>query len=318
MTENRVTVAVVQAGSILFDRERTLRKAADLVLDAARRGARLIVFPEAFVGGYPKGLDFGARVGSRTPAGREQFRVYYESAMEVPGPCCDSLGGLARDHSVDLVMGVVERDGGTLYCTVLFFAPDGSLRGKHRKLMPTAAERLVWGFGDGSTLPVLETPIGRVGAVICWENYMPLLRMAMYSKGIELYCAPTVDDRETWLPTMRHIALEGRCFVLSACQYLRRADCPPAYDLPHPVEGDTELIGGGSVIVNPLGQVLAGPHRGGEAVLTADLDLGDLARGKYDLDVTGHYARPDVFRLTVDESRRSAVVTMADDRSSPA
>jgi len=285
----------------LFDRERTLQKAADLTLDAARRGARLIVFPEAFVGGYPKGLDFGARIGSRTPEGREQFRVYYESAMEVPGACCDFLAGLARDHSVDLVMGVVERGGGTLYCTVLFFGPDGTLRGKHRKLMPTASERLVWGFGDGSTLPVLHTAVGRVGAVICWENYMPLLRMAMYGKGIELYCAPTVDDRETWLPTMRHIALEGRCFVLSACQFLRGAE--------------TVLIGGGSVIVGPLGEVLAGPHRAGEAVLAADLDLDDLARGKYDLDVTGHYARPDVFQLTVDERRKPAVARLVDDGS---
>lgn len=302
MADNRVTVAVVQAGSILFDRKTTLEKAADLTLDAARRGARLVLFPEAFVGGYPKGLDFGARVGSRTAAGREQFRIYYEGAIEAPGPCCDTLGELARDHSVDLVMGVVERDGGTLYCTVLFFAPDGSLRGKHRKLMPTAAERLIWGFGDGSTLPVFRTPVGRVGAVICWENYMPLLRTAMYSKGIELYCAPTVDDRETWLPTMRHIALEGRCFVLSACQYLRRADCPPVYDLPQEVPPDAVLIGGGSVIVDPLGRVLAGPHRDGEAVLTADLDFGDLARGKYDLDVTGHYARPDIFRLAVNEA----------------
>jgi len=285
----------------LFDRERTLQKAADLTLDAARRGARLIVFPEAFVGGYPKGLDFGARIGSRTPEGREQFRVYYESAMEVPGACCDFLAGLARDHSVDLVIGVVERGGGTLYCTVLFFGPDGTLRGKHRKLMPTASERLVWGFGDGSTLPVLHTAVGRVGAVICWENYMPLLRMAMYGKGIELYCAPTVDDRETWLPTMRHIALEGRCFVLSACQFLRGAE--------------TVLIGGGSVIVGPLGEVLAGPHRAGEAVLAADLDLDDLARGKYDLDVTGHYARPDVFQLTVDERRKPAVARLVDDGS---
>jgi nitrilase len=307
LAETHVSVAVVQAGSILFDRERTLQKAADLTLEAARRGAQLVLFPEAFIGGYPKGLDFGARVGSRTTAGREQFRVYYESAMQVPGPCCDQLGSLAREHSVDLVIGIVERERGTLYCTVLFFAPDGRLRGKHRKLMPTASERLVWGFGDGSTIPVLETPVGRVGAVICWENYMPLLRMAMYAKGIELYCAPTVDDRETWLPTMRHIALEGRCFVLSACQYLRRSDCPAAYDLAQAAEADAALIGGGSVIVNPLGQVLAGPHRDGEAVLTADLDLGDLARGKYDLDVTGHSARPDVFRLTVDETNRSAV-----------
>jgi nitrilase len=291
---NPITVAVVQAGSILFDREKTLQKTADLTRDAAHHGAQLIVFPEAFVGGYPKGFDFGARVGSRTPEGREQFRVYYESAMEVPGPCCDHLGGLARDHSVDLVIGVVERHGGTLYCTVLFFAPDGSLRGKHRKLMPTAAERLVWGFGDGSTLPVFDTPAGRVGAVVCWENYMPLLRMAMYGKGIELYCAPTVDDRETWLPTMRHIALEGRCFVLSACQY------------------QAGLIGGGSVIVNPLGQVLAGPHRDGEAILTAGLDRDDLARGKYDLDVVGHYARPDVFRLMVDEAPKPPVVAVGD------
>ena len=196
---------------------------------------------------------------------------------------------------------MVERGGGTLYCTVLFFGPDGTLRGKHRKLMPTASERLVWGFGDGSTLPVLHTAVGRVGAVICWENYMPLLRMAMYGKGIELYCAPTVDDRETWLPTMRHIALEGRCFVLSACQFLRGAE--------------TVLIGGGSVIVGPLGEVLAGPHRAGEAVLAADLDLDDLARGKYDLDVTGHYARPDVFQLTVDERRKPAVARLVDDGS---
>lgn len=309
MSEKPVSVAVVQAGSILFDREKTLEKAADLTGDAARGGARLVVFPEAFVGGYPKGLDFGARVGSRTAEGREQFRVYYESAMETPGAFCDLLGGLARDHAVHLVIGVVERDGGTLYCTVLFFAPDGRLLGKHRKLMPTAAERLVWGCGDGSTMPVMETPVGRIGAVICWENYMPLLRMAMYSKGVELYCAPTVDDRETWLPTMRHIALEGRCFVLSACQYLTRSGCPANYALPQPVEPDVVLIGGGSVIVNPLGQVLAGPHRDGEAILRAELDLGDLARGKYDLDVTGHYARPDVFRLTVDESRKSPVVT---------
>ncbi len=308
MTDSHVSVAVVQAGSVLFDREKTLQKAADLTRNAAARGARLILFPEAFVGGYPKGLDFGARVGSRTAAGREQFRVYYESAIEVPGPCCDALGAMARAHAVDLVVGVVEREGGTLYCTVLFFAPDGSLRGKHRKLMPTAAERLVWGFGDGSTMPVFETAAGRVGAVICWENYMPLLRMAMYGKGIELYCAPTVDDRETWLPTMRHIALEGRCFVLSACQYLRCADCPPGYDLARPADTDAALIGGGSVIVSPLGQVLAGPHREGEAILTAQLDRGDLARGKYDLDVTGHYARPDVFRLLVDESQKRAVV----------
>jgi len=303
MEATRVRGAVVQAGSILFDRERTPQKAADLAGDAARRGAGLIVFPEAFIGGYPKGLDFGARVGSRTPEGREQFRVYYNNALTVPGESCDALSDIARVHAIYLVMGVIERDGGTLYCTVLFFAPDGQLLGKHRKLMPTAAERLVWGFGDGSTMPVLDTPIGRIGAVICWENYMPLLRMTMYGKGIQLYCAPTVDDRETWLPTMRHIALEGRCFVLSACQVLCADECPPGH----------MAIRGGSCIIDPLGRVLAGPHFDEQTILTADLDLGEIIRGKYDLDVTGHYARPDVFELRVNERRKSAVRIDTDD-----
>jgi len=275
-----VTVAVVQAGAVLFDTDANLAKAEGLVAQAAAGGARLVVFPEAFIGGYPKGEDFGARVGSRTDEGRKLFRRYFESAIDVPGPATERLGYAAQDSGVWVVIGVIERRGGTLYCTVLFFAPDGSLAGKHRKLMPTAMERLIWGFGDGSTLPVLDTGFGRVGAVICWENYMPLLRASMYQKGVQLYCAPTVDDRETWPVTMRHIALEGRCFVLSACQY-------------------TEKIRGGSVIVGPMGKVLAGPCYDGECVLTADLDLGEIAEGKFDLDVAGHYARPDVFRLEV-------------------
>lgn len=281
--------AVIQAGSILFHRDRTLEKASELTSQAAAQGAQLVVFPEAFIGGYPKGFDFGARIGTRTDEGREQFRLYYEGAMEVPGPACNALGAIAADSGVHLVMGVIEREGGTLYCSVLFFGSDGTLLGKHRKVMPTAAERLVWGFGDGSTLPVLQTPLGRIGAVICWENYMPLLRMTMYGKGIEIYCAPTVDDRDTWLPTMRHIAMEGRCFVLSACQY---------------VEG---LIRGGSCIVDPFGRVLTGPDFSGESILTADLDIAEIARGKYDLDVTGHYARPDIFQLQVNEKAMRSV-----------
>jgi nitrilase len=288
----------------LFDRDRTIQKAGDLTRDAASRGADVVVFPEAFVGGYPKGFDFGARVGSRTAEGREQFRVYYDQALTVPGEACMALGNIARQNTVHLVTGVIERDGGTLYCTVLFFAPDGSLTGKHRKLMPTASERLIWGQGDGSTLTVLDTSVGRIGAVICWENYMPLLRMAMYSKGVQLYCAPTVDDRDTWLPSMRHIAAEGRCFVLSACQYLRRGDCSDVYsgmDVPD------VLIRGGSCIVSPFGDVLAGPDFTGECILTAELDLGDIKRGKFDLDVVGHYGRADVFQLIVNEQRATPV-----------
>ncbi len=227
---------------------------------------------------------------------------------EVPGPACDALGLAAREAGIHLVIGVIERELGTLYCTVLFFAPDGRLLGRHRKLMPTAMERLVWGFGDGSTLPVFDTPIGNLGAVICWENYMPLLRMTMYSKGIQLYCAPTADDRETWLATMRHVALEGRCFVLSACQYLTRGDCPDDYEAIQGDDPETVLMRGGSCIISPLGGVLAGPHFEGPAILTAELDLDELARGKYDFDAAGHYARPDVFRLYVNERAAPAVV----------
>jgi nitrilase len=283
-------VAVVQAGTIPFDTDRSLAKAEKWIAEAATSGAQLILFPEAFIGGYPKGEDFGARVGSRTPEGRALFRRYHEGAIDVPGPATARLGEAARTHGVWVVIGVIERDGGTLYCTALFFAPDGSLADKHRKLMPTAMERLIWGFGDGSTLPVIETGFGRIGAVICWENYMPLMRAAMYGKGVQIYCAPTVDDRERWVASMRHISLEGRCFVLSACQYLQAE------------RGDAPLIRGGSVIVNPQGEVLAGPSYDGECLLTACLDLGQLAEGTFDFDAVGHYSRPDVFRLEVNES----------------
>ena len=300
----KVRAAVVQAAPAAFDRAQTLDKLDRLIAEAARAGAEIAVFPEAFVSGYPKGLDFGAVVGRRTREGRDQFRRYFESAVEVPGPDVDRMAKRAREHRLHLVVGVIEREGGTLYCTVLFFSDDGAYLGKHRKLMPTAAERLVWGFGDGSTLPVLDTRLGRLGAVICWENYMPLLRMAMYSKGVQIYCAPTADDRETWLPTMRHIALEGRCFVLSACQVLRRSDMPA--DIPN-VLGEapqTLLMRGGSCIVDPLGQVLAGPDHSGQTILCAELDLAEIPRAKFDLDVAGHYARPDVFQLVVNEEPR--------------
>jgi nitrilase len=294
-----VKAAVVQAAPVMFDTDRTLAKLAALAREAAAQGADIAVFPEAFVGGYPKGLDFGARLGSRSPEGREDFRRYYESAIALPGPQSASLAATARDNRLHLVVGVIERSGATLYCTALMYGPDGRLLGKHRKVMPTAMERLVWGFGDGSTLTVVDSDVGRLGSVICWENYMPMLRMAMYAQGVEIYCAPTVDDRETWLSTMRTIALEGRCFVLSACQFLRRSDCPPNYAA---IQGDdpaTVLIRGGSCIVDPLGNVLAEPRFGEEAIRFAELDRRVLARGKYDLDVAGHYARPDIFKLTI-------------------
>ena len=300
-------VAVVQAAPVAFDVARTLEKAGDLAADAHRRGARLTLFPEAFVSAYPRGLGFGAAVGSRSAEGREQFRMYWESAIDVPGPAVDRLAAIARANQAHLVIGVVERDGGTLYCTVLFFGPEGRYLGKHRKLMPTGSERLVWGFGDGSTLPVIDTEIGRIGAVICWENYMPLLRAAMYAKGIEIYCAPTADGRDTWLPTMRHVAQEGRCFVLSSNQFARRRDYPADYTTQFGDDPETILSRGGSCIIGPLGDVLAGPDFDGETILTADIDRNDIARARLDFDAVGHYARPDVFRLIVDETSRTPV-----------
>ena len=303
------TAAVVQTASVAFDPRRTIDKLADFAGRAAASGAKLVLCPEAFVGGYPKGLDFGTRVGWRTPQGRDAFRVYHEGAIEVPGEHTRRLGEIAAALAIHLVTGVIERERGTLYCTVLFFAPDGTLLGKHRKLMPTAAERLVWGFGDGSTLSAFDTPLGTLGAVICWENYMPMLRMAMFAKGVTLYCAPTADDRETWLSTMRHVALEGRCFVLSACQFARRSDYPVDYPIEGDLAPDTILMRGGSCIIGPLGQVLAGPRFDADAILTAEIDPGEVARGKFDFDVVGHYARPDVFQLMVDERAQSAVRT---------
>jgi nitrilase len=299
--------AVVQNAPVVFDRAATLTRIHELTAEAAGAGARLVVFPEAFLSAYPKGLDFGARVGMRSAEGRDAFRRYFDSAVDVPGPTTEALANTARMLDVHLVVGAIEREIGTLYCTVLFFAPDGTLLGKHRKVMPTAMERIIWGYGDGSTLPVFDTALGKLGAVICWENYMPLLRMTMYAKGIELYCAPTADDRDTWLSTMQHVALEGRCFVLTACQHLRRCDCPADYAAVHGDDPDTVIMRGGSAIIGPLGQVLAGPLYNQHGILTAEIDLGEIARAKYDFDVVGHYARPDIFQLHVNEQATRAV-----------
>jgi nitrilase len=299
--------AVVQASPVVFDRASTLEKLSALAADASRQGARIVLFPEAFVSGYPRGADFGAVVGSRTEEGRDDFRRYWESSVDVPGPAVDTLSQIARNNAIYLVVGVVEREAGTLYCSVLFFASDGSFLGKHQKIMPTGAERLVWGFGDGSTLPVFDTEVGKLGAVICWENYLPLLRTAMYSKGIEIYCAPTADERDSWLATVRHIAVEGRCFVLSCNQFNRKSDFPADYRPFAGASPDTVVCRGASCIVDPFGDFLAGPNLEGEAILVAELDLGKIVRGKYDLDVVGHYARPDIFQLIVDERPKRPV-----------
>jgi nitrilase len=307
-TDFKVAVAQV---SPTRDNVATLEKIAAFSSEAVKNGAELVLFPEALIGGYPRGSGFGVVVGSRTDVGRDEYQRYFEQAIDLPGPESAELGRIAAHHKVYLVIGVIERDGGTLYCTAVFYSPDGQLMGKHRKLMPTAAERLIWGFGNGSTMPVFDTPLGKLGAVICWENYMPLLRVAHYAKGIELYCAPTADGRDTWVPTMRHIAMEGRCFVLSANQFARRSHYPEVHGNVTP-ESDDVVSRGGSCIIDPFGRVLAGPAFEGEVVLVAEIDRRMIVRGKFDFDATGHYARPDVFRLLVNESDTPAVLFGAD------
>lgn len=310
-------VAVVQAGSVPFDTPATVAKALAHIDSAAAEGAELVVFPEAFLGTYPKGLTFGSPVGRRTAAGRDEFLRYARGAVSLDGPEIAQVEQAASEAGVFVVLGLIERLGSTLYCTVAFIDAELGLVGHHRKLMPTAGERLIWGQGDGSTLPVVDSPAGRVGAVICWENYMPLLRTAMYAQGVELYCAPTVDDRDVWQHTMRHIALEGRCFVLAACQFSRLSDYPEDYGSVIEADDD-QLIRGGSVIVDPLGEVLAGPVYGQECILYADIDLDARTRSHLDLDVVGHYARPDVFQLQVDDRPKHPVTFATEDGSASA
>ena len=308
-----VKVAVVQAAPVLFDREKTIQKASDLVAEAAGQGAKIVLLPEAFVPAYPRGLSFGTVVGNRTPAGRLLWQRYWDNTIEVPSADTEILGKAARDAGVYLAIGVIERDrdygGGTLYCTLLYFGPDGQLLGKHRKLKPTAAERLIWGEGDGSTLTAIDTEYGKIGGLICWENYMPLARMAMYAQGVDVYLAPTADQRESWQATMRHIALEGRCFVLGCNQYVTKQMYPDDLEGIEELADQPDVIcRGGSVIVSPLGEVLAGPLWDEEGILAADLDLAEVTRGKLDFDVVGHYARPDIFQLKINEKPLNPVV----------
>ncbi len=311
-TDSHVHVAVVQAAPVLFNRDATVDKACKLIREAGSRGAEFVLFPESFIPCYPRGLSFGMVVGSRSPEGRSLWQRYWDNSVCVPGSATDALGQAAYEAHVYVAIGVTEREidfsGGTLYCTLVYFGPSGRLLGKHRKLQPTGAERLIWGQGDGSTLVVLDTDLGKIGGLICWENYMPSARTALYAKGVEIYLAPTADARDTWQATLRHIACEGRCFVLGCNQFVTQ-DMYPA-DLP--MRGELEkqpqvMCRGGSVILSPLGTVLAGPLYDEEGMLYAELSRDDLIRSKVDFDVVGHYARPDVFRLIVDEEPKPPI-----------
>jgi len=289
-----VKVACVQAEPVVLDKAATIDKLEGLVAEAAGEGAKLALFPETFIPVYPSSrwVRFLAGGGD----GKTTFGRLARESVEVPGPDTERLGAIAREHSIRLAVGVNERAGGTLYNALLVFGPDGTLDIHHRKLMPTNHERLVWGLGDGGGLEAVETEIGRVGGLICWENLMPLARFALYQSGVEIYLAPTAEDEETWQISIQHIARESRSFVLSCCVFQRASSYPEDVEL---ADGD-ELVGrGGSAILAPDGTYLAGPLWDEEGILYADLDPQMLYEERQRFDAAGHYHRPDVLSLKV-------------------
>ncbi len=300
MQGKTIHVGVVQATPVLFDLDASVDRVIDWIDRAARAGCQLLLFPESFVPGYPRGLTFDAVVGRRTDKGRMMWFDYWTNSLAVGSPQTKRIREAVKKAGLFVALGVTEREplGGTLYCSLFYFGPDGCFLGSHRKLKPTGLERYVWGEGDGRTLLGFDTALGRIGGLICWENYMPLARMALYQQGIEMYLAPTADARDSWQATVQHIALEGRCFVLASNQFVRKADYPDRYQAELTDE-PAIMSRGGSVIVSPLGDVLAGPLWNEEGLLTADLDFDLLVKAKLDFDVVGHYARPDVFGLHV-------------------
>lgn len=296
----KIKLGVVQHSPVFFDKEASLQKLAKLVAENADKGCKLLVFPESFIPGYPRGFDFGATVGKRTPEGRDLFLEYSNQSIDISSPDIGFLEKISREHDTYLIVGVTERESssGSLYCSMLYISPFRGLMGVHRKIKPTGTERLIWGEGSGDSLVTFDTSLGRIGGLICWENYMPEARMAMYAKGVQIYIAPTADARDSWVDTMRHIALEGRCFVLGCNQYFTRSMYPEKYRALLP-EDQEEICRGGSVIFSPLGERLAGPLFDEEGTLITTIDLDDIVRSKLDFDVNGHYSRPDIFDFKV-------------------
>jgi nitrilase len=288
-----------------------LDRVASLAEGASAQGAQLVVYPEALLGGYPRGAAFGAVIGERSRAGRDEFLAYSREAVTVPGPEVEHLGDIAREHRLHLVVGLIERVDTSLYCAAVTLSDDGELVGRRRKVMPTGSERLVWAQGDGSTLQVAPTRLGRLATAICWENLMPALRMNFYAQGVDIWCAPTADARDVHLATMRHIAVEGRCFVLAANQVAQAKDLSPEFATSFS-DPDAVVCRGASAIIDPFGEVLAGPLHDEQGLLVADLDLNEVTRGRYDFDASGHYSRPDLFTLTVDTTERHPVEWVQD------
>jgi nitrilase len=312
MAKLNVRVAVVQSAPELFNKASSLSQIASWTKKASEQGANLVVFPEVFIPGYPRGFTLGTKIGSRNNDGRKDWERYWENSIEIPGEDTLILGEIAKEANAYLVVGVVERDTefskSTLYNSIVYISPDGQILGKHRKLVPTGSERLLWGQGDGSTLTVIDTPFGRIGGLICWENYMPLARAAMYAKGIDILITPTADARDTWQSTIQHIACEGRCFVVSSNQYVTKDTYPTDLACYDEIKDEPDVLSrGGSAVIGPLGEYIATPLYGQEGLVIADLDMSLVVQSRYDFDAVGHYSRPDVFQLRVNEEKQSIV-----------
>ncbi|MCO6497186.1 MAG: carbon-nitrogen hydrolase family protein [Chitinophagaceae bacterium] len=297
----KVNVAVVQDSPVFFDKEKTIDKVGELVKKyTSGKKIDLILFPETFIPGYPRGFSFGTNVGKRTLEGRELYGEYYQNSVDLESDDLKKLESTAKENNVYLFIGVTEKQSinGSLYCSVLYISPEKGLVAVHRKIKPTGAERVIWAEAGGESLITLDTKIGRIGGLICWENYMPLARMALYSQGVQIYLAPTADSRDSWVDTMKHIALEGRCFVLGSNQYFTKSMYPEKYQ--HLVAEEKEdMCRGGSIIVSPLGKVIAGPLFNEVGVLYAELDMDEIPMSKLDFDVIGHYTRKDIFNFSV-------------------
>ena len=297
-------IAVVQAAPVLFDKTACTDKAVCLIAECARGGAELIVFPELFIPGYPYGMTFGFTVGARNEDGRKDWQLYCDNSIVVPGPETERLAAAAKAAGAYVSIGVSERDGvtGTLYNANLIFCPDGTLAPVHRKLKPTGAERVVWGDADRGYFPVVDTPWGPIGSLICWESYMPLARVALYQKGISLYISPNTNDNPEWQDTIHHIAIEGHCYFINCDMFFTRADYPKTASAGEEIAKLPEIAcRGGSCVVDPFGHVVSDTIWDQEGIIYAELDMQKVPASKMEHDVCGHYARPDVLKLQVED-----------------
>lgn len=298
-------VALVQAAPVLFNKDATINKVVKEILEAGKKGANLIVFPESFIPCYPYGMTFGFTVGSRSEEGRKDWKVYYDNSVIVPSADTDRIAKAAGEANAYVSIGITERDINTctLYCTNLIFSPDGKLAYKHRKLKPTGAERFIWGDGYEGAFPVIDTPFGNMGSLICWENYMPLARVALYEKGVTLYLAPNTNNNEEWQTTIRHIAIEGHCYVINVNQYVTKDMYPDIFHCPDEIAKlPDNILTGGSCIVDPFGHYVKDPVWDKEEIIYIDIDMDKVPLSRMEFDGTGHYSRPDVLELVIHEN----------------